>query len=132
MPGRVENLLFPTESYYLLGLCYQIQNTLGPNQKERQYSDALELLLQKDGKNFRREFEIKIPFGDGEIGGNIVDFLFEDKILVDLKAKQYITKEDYRQIVRYLEASGLLLGILINFHGNKVTYKRVINLKEKK
>ena len=123
------HILHREESYYLVGLCYTIQNTLGSNQKERQYADAFELLLQKDQKDYKREFEIFIPFGDGVIGGNRVDFLFEQKVLVDLKAKKYITREDYRQMIRYLEASDLSLGIIINLRGEKVTYKRVINSK---
>lgn len=125
-----EELIYPDESYYLLGLCYSIQNTLGSNQNERQYADALELLFKRDKKEYRREYEIQIPFAEGLVGGNRVDFIFESKILVDLKAKQYITKEDYRQMIRYLEASGLELGIVINFRGGKVTFKRVVKSKD--
>src|SRR3989338_11394772 len=110
-----EGLIYPEESYYIIGLCYSIQNKLGPNQKENPYCDAMELLFQRDKKGYEREFEIEIPFGDGAIGGNRVDFRFEKKILIDAKAKKFITKEDYRQMIRYLEASGLKLGIIINF-----------------
>lgn len=72
-----------------------------------------------------------IPFEGSELGGNKVDFFYERKILVDIKAKNYITKEDYMQMLRYLEASGLKLGIIVNFRGPKVTCKRVINSKGK-
>ena len=123
----MEGLICPEESFYILGLCFTIQNKLGSNLKEKPYGDALEMLFSRDRKKSFREYEIKIPFGDGVIGGNRVDFLFENKILIDLKAKKYITKEDYRQMIRYLEASNLILGIVINFRGSKVTYKRVVN-----
>lgn len=127
MEGK--EIIYREESYYLLGLCYSIQNELGSNLKEHPYGDALEILFQRDQKPYIREFEIKIPFAGSVIGGNRVDFLFEDKILVDLKAKSYITKEDYKQMIRYLEATDYKLGIIVNFHGDKVTYKRVINKK---
>ena len=122
-------VIYPVESYYILGLCYFLQNELGSGQNERQYCDGLELLFRRDGKEYEREYEIKIPIAGGEIGGNRIDFLFEKKILLDAKSKKYITREDYLQMIRYLEASGMKLGIVVNFRGEKVTHKRVVNNK---
>jgi len=63
-----------------------------------------------------------------EVVGNIVDFMIDEVILVDLKAKKFITKDDYYQMLRYLQASNLKLGLLINFRNSHLKPKRTINL----
>ena len=65
---------------------------------------------------------------DGEQGRrNIVDFLIEDKILLELKAKRIISKEDYYQVRRYLESLNLKLGLLVNFRDRYLKPKRILN-----
>ena len=64
-----------------------------------------------------------------KIKGNIVDFLIDNKILVDFKAKIFLNKEDYYQMQRYLESSNLKLGLLVNFRNNYLKPKRIINFK---
>ena len=61
--------------------------------------------------------------------GNIVDFLIENKIILELKAKRLITKEDYFQMQRYLQASGLEIGLIVNFRDSHIKPKRVLNTK---
>ena len=63
-----------------------------------------------------------------KVEGNIVDFIIDGKILIDLKAKRFITKEDYYQMLRYLKSSGLKLGLVVNFRGTYLKPKRIINL----
>jgi GxxExxY protein len=123
------DLVYPKESYYLTGIFYSIQNQLGSTGKEKQYADAIEIVFKNSKDDYEREKEIILPFIGGEIGGNRVDFIFRKIILIDAKAKSYITREDYRQMIRYLEASKLKLGIIVNFRGSKIQIKRVINLK---
>lgn len=125
----MEELIYSEDSYYILGVCYSIQNKLGSNLKEKPYGDAMEAMFRTDKKEYVREYEILVPFGDIKISGGKVDFLYEQKILIDIKSKKYITKEDYRQMIRYLEASGCVLGLVVNFRGSKVTCKRVVNSK---
>jgi len=67
---------------------------------------------------------------DCKIKGNKADFVIENKIVVDLKAKKYITRKDYKQMLRYLRAGNYKLGLIVNFgSANKVMVKRVINSK---
>ena len=63
--------------------------------------------------------------------GNRVDFLVENAIVIDIKAKKFITKKDYFQMLRYLEAANLQLGIIINFRNTYLKPKRIINSKFK-
>jgi len=112
-------------SYKLSGIFFKIQNELGRFCRERQYADALEDKLKKENINFKREFPIEI----GERKSNFVDFLIENRILVDLKAKPFIEKEDYYQMKRYLEATNLELGLVINFRSKYLKPKRILNPK---
>jgi len=122
-------LILPELSYQLNGIFFEVQNRLGRYSTEKQYAQATEELLKEKKIPYEREKEINIPFGSKEIGGNKVDFVIENKILVDIKAKRYITKEDYLQMQRYLKSANLKLGLIINFRGRSVFIRRVINSK---
>lgn len=115
-------------SYKLGGIFFEIQDELGRFCRERQYADILEEKLVKEQINFKREFPL-------EIGGrksNFVDFIIEDKVLIDLKAKPFITREDYYQMKRYLNVAGLELGLIVNFQDKHLKPKRVLNGKNQK
>ena len=117
--------LYPDLSYTIVGACYKAHNDLGRFCRERQYGDVLEKLFKGEGVRYVREFDLR-QLGK-KIEGNIVDFIVEDKILLDLKAKRIVTKEDYYQMVRYLQSSGLTLGLIVNFRSVYLSPKRVVN-----
>ena len=118
-------ILFPELSYEITGLCFKIHNNMGRFCSERQYADALELAFKQKQIPHKREFALN----SNEIKGNRVDFLVDGKIIVDLKAKKFITKEDYDQMQRYLHCSNLELGLIINFRSTYLKPKRVLNTK---
>ena len=122
-----KRIIYKELSYELNGIFFEVQNRLGRYLAEKQYADGLEELLKENKIEHEREKEILIPFGNKKIGGNKVDFLVDNKILVDTKAKKYITKEDYLQMQRYLRAANLKLGMIVNFKSQSVEIKRVIN-----
>ncbi|PIP17738.1 MAG: hypothetical protein COX43_02665 [Parcubacteria group bacterium CG23_combo_of_CG06-09_8_20_14_all_35_9] len=62
------------------------------------------------------------------MGGNRVDFSVENKILLEAKAKKFITKEDYFQVKRHLETSGFEPGLIVNFRNTCLKLKRIINI----
>ncbi len=105
---------------------FKVHKKLGRFASERQYCDEFEKMLIEEQIEYRREYEIKL-FIEGSPKGNRVDFLAENKIVIDLKAKPYITKEDYLQMQRYLTASKLELGLLVNFRAYRLSPKRVLN-----
>lgn len=121
------DLIYKELSYKLNGIFFEIQNSVGSVYTEKQYQRILENKLKANGVKYDREKELFFYCGDDKIGGNIVDFIISDKILVDLKTKKYITQEDFRQMLRYLKAGKYKLGLIVNFRGCKVEIKRVIN-----
>lgn len=121
------DLIYKDECYRIYGICYEIQNTVGSVYPERQYQDALEAKLKNENIPYEREKELYFELGNTRLGGNKIDFVVFSKIAVDLKTKKFITKEDFRQMMRYLKAGRYKLGLIVNFRGQKVFIKRVIN-----
>jgi len=113
-------------SYKITGLCFKVHTELGRFCREIQYSNRFEELLQENKLNYKREIEIK-SFNNESPNGNRVDFIVEDKIIIDFKAKKFITKEDYFQMQRYLRGADLKLGMIINFRSPHLKPKRVLN-----
>jgi GxxExxY protein len=122
-----EKIIYPELSYRINGLCFQTHNEIGRFAKEKQYADLLECLLIKNNIKYERETEIPFTTNQNEIFGNIVDFIIEDKIIIECKAKKFVTKKDYHQVQRYLRASGMKLALIVNFRTIYLKPKRVIN-----
>lgn len=87
--------------------------------REKQYCDRIEELLKEKGLRYKREL------ADGS--GNRFDFVIEDKIVLEIKAKSTLNKDDYFQIKRYLELNNIELGLLVNFRYTFLKPKRIIN-----
>ena len=125
-----QEILYPELSCQITGLCFKTHNGLGRFAKEKQHCDRLEQLL-KEG-NLKYEREVRVEFkssnpSNNPIGGNIVDFIIEDLIIIECKAKRFITKGDYYQLQRYLNAKKLKLGLIVNFRDRYLKPKRIIN-----
>ena len=120
------SLIEPTLSYKITGLCFKVHNRLGRFASERQYCDELEKLLIENGIGYKRELEI-FTFQPDAPKGNKVDFFIEQRIMFDAKAKKFITKVDYDQMIRYLYASKCKLGLIVNFRMTYLKPKRVVN-----
>ena len=118
-------IIYPELSYAICGFLFKVHNDLGRFCRERQYGDALEKLLSGSSLEFEREKELPLLPIDNQ-RTNIVDFSIGDKILVDLKAKPMIVKEDYYQMQRYLQSSGYKLGLIVNFRNRYLKPMRVI------
>ena len=122
------DLIYPDLSYNLTGIFYKIHNNLGRFCRERHYADEIEKLFKHNRLNYKREFELS-KLSKNNIKGNRVDFVVENKILIDIKAKKFITKEDYYQMQRYLQTANYQLGLIVNFRNVHLKPKRVINYK---
>ena len=122
-----DKVLYPELSYALCGFCFKIHNKLGRFRNEKQYADALEELLKENKISYQRESRLPKSFDGEKSNRNIVDFIVEEKVIVELKAKAFVTKEDYFQVKRYLESSEKNLGILVNFRRKFLSPKRILN-----
>lgn len=121
-------LLHPELSYKISGVLFKVHNKLGRFCREIQYGDLLEVELRNANLVFEREKVLPISDISEKDISNKVDFLIENKILLDIKAKKFITKEDYFQMQRYLKCSKIELGLIANFRNTYVKAQRVINI----
>lgn len=120
-------IIYPELSYQLTGLSFKVQNNLGRYCREKQYADALETLLKENNIQFIREKSLPVEMISNDFT-NRVDFDVESKILIDIKAKPFILKEDYYQMQRYLKAANYKLGLVINFRSKYLKPIRIIRI----
>ena len=110
----------------VIGLAIQVHKTLGPAFEEKIYQRALYLELKKSNIKFHREKELVIQYVGVNLGKQKLDFLIEDCLILELKKVDKIADVHKAQLLSYLRASGLRLGLLLNFGGGILEVKRVI------
>lgn len=112
-------LLHEKESYTLNGIAFRVHKILGRFAKEKQYCDQYENELRTQSINYKRELTIGST-------GNRLDFFVYDSIVLEIKARPYIIKEDYYQTQRYLQSLNCELGIIYNFRDQYLKPKRIL------
>ena len=122
-----DKLIYKDLSYDITGILFKVHNNLGRYCNEQQYGDALEHLLKESGIHYKREQILPVAFEGEKPGRNKADFVNEEKIIVELKAKRLLEKDDYYQVQRYLHAFNKKLGLLINFRDKYLKVKRILN-----
>jgi len=119
--NNTNKVIYPELSFKINGACFKVHNLLGRYSREKQYCDLLEEEFKKLKIPYIREFKIKQT-------NNSADFLINNKIILEVKAKKVILKEDYYQIQRYLQASNCKLGLLINFRNRYLKPIRIVRI----
>jgi GxxExxY protein len=110
----------------IIGCAMKVHNTLGNGFQEVIYQRALAIELEMARLVYVRELEMPIYYEGAEIGTRRVDFLIEEKIMVELKAVTLLEKVHLAQALNYLEAYKLEIGLLINFGNTRLEFKRLI------
>lgn len=121
-----EKILYPDESYNIIGVALEVHNTLGCGFTEPLYQEAFEKELQLRNIPYEREKTFYVTYKGLELEKEFrADFVCYNKIIVELKAVSDFAEEHYAQVYNYLKASGLQLGLLINFGKKRLEYKRI-------
>ena len=107
----------------------KVHATLGNGFQEVIYQRCLSIEMENQGLRFVRELEMPIFYEEREVGTRRVDFLVEDKVMVELKAINQLDNIQLAQGINYLEAYNLKIGLLINFGSTSLDFKRLINKK---
>ena len=126
---RIDNLIYPELSYQLMGILFKIHNKLGPNYQEKYYQRAIEAELKKQSVSYQREKMIKLKYDLEDIGKYFLDFIVDNKIVLEVKTDEFFRRRYLQQVLDYLSAVNLKLAIIVNFRRDKLFYKRIINPK---
>ena len=115
-------------THKIIGCAMQVHSFLGNGFQEVIYQRALALEFSKAGLNYKRELEMDIYYKDfpEPIGKRRVDFFVEEKVLVELKAMTKLEDAHLAQILNYLKAYKMEIGLLINFGEKSLNFKRTI------
>lgn len=117
-------------SEMVIGAAIEVHRVLGPGLLESVYEDALCREFHLRGIKYLRQKSVPIPYKGVKLGTDFrLDLLVEDKVILELKAKEKLSSVDKPQLLTYLRLSGKRLGLIINFHVNvlKNGIHRVVN-----
>ena len=120
----VPDFLYEQESYKIRGACFNVYNILGGGIKEKIIERALVKELKDRGVALKTQARIDITYNDEKVGVYVPDLIVDDKVIVELKSKPFLTKEDEKQFWGYLKGSEYKLGFLIGFTPKKLVMKR--------
>jgi len=121
-----DKIVYRELSFRLVGCALQVHKSLGPGFPEAVYERALDLELRKRGLSFERQKTYRVTYADKPVGDFRADFLVEGKVILELKAVTEMPRVFERQLHSYLQASGLRLGILLNFGREKLESRRIV------
>ena len=108
----------------IIGCAFEVINELGAGFLESVYEKALLLALRQKDLSVTAQHPVKVMFRSVCVGDFYADIFVEEKVIVELKAVKAITPEHQAQIINYLNATGIEVGLLINFGNSKLEYKR--------
>jgi GxxExxY protein len=108
----------------IIGCAFEVMNELGSGFLESVYEKALVHALRQKGLMALSQHPLKVMFRGVCVGDFFADILVESKVIVELKAVKAIAPEHQAQIINYLNATGLEVGLIINFGNPKLEYRR--------
>ena len=118
-------------TYSINGAVFEVNKILGSGFLEKVYENALLVELKKRGLKAESQFPITVLYKDNVVGEYLADLLVEEKVIVELKTVENLDKNHEAQLLNYLKATGLHVGLLVNFKHKKADIKRmVLNMPE--
>ena len=113
-------------SQRVIKCAFEVGNTLGAGFYEKVYENALCIEFGIAGIPFCRQQRYGIKYKNEDIGNYVADIVVDNRLLIELKALSVLNREHEAQVMNYLRASGLNVGLLINFGTSKVGIKRIV------
>ena len=114
-------------SYQVMQAVFEVHNTLGPGYLEKVYEEALAVELELMNIPFERQKEITVIYKGRRVGQHRLDFVIDGKIVLELKSVSTLANVHKKQVLSYLKATDLRLGILVNFATLRVQSERIAN-----
>jgi GxxExxY protein len=108
---------------------YYVYNTLGYGFLEKVYENAMLLELRSLGLSVEKQVPIKVYFKEQQVGDYYADLIVEDKVIVELKAAESLCEEHEFQLINYLKATNIEVGLLLNFGNNPQFTRKIFSNK---
>ena len=117
-------------TYQIRGCIFNVYNKLGPGLFESVYESALCYELDKVGLAFKRQLELPVHYEDIILDVAFrIDILVENKVIIEIKSVEELSKVHYKQIITYLKPTSIPVGLLVNFNTDSIkeNIKRIVN-----
>ena len=121
-------IIFPEESYQIVGACFEVYNEMGSGFLEAVFQECLEMEFADREIPAVVKPQLTLQFKGRPLKSTYVpDFICFDRVIVELKAHSSLTDQHRAQVHNYLKATGLRLGLLVNFGSHpKLHYERIV------
>jgi GxxExxY protein len=113
-------------TYKINGAVFEVNRILGAGFLEKVYENALILELKKRGLKAESQIPISVNYKGEVVGEYLADILVEDKVIMELKTVEKVQKVYEAQLLNYLKATGIKIGLLVNFKHPQADIKRLI------
>ena len=110
----------------IIGAAFEVHNQLGYGFLERVYQRALQMELLRRGATPQLEKRIQVHYKGAVVGDYDIDVLVDNCVAIEIKVAPQYDKRDEAQLLNELKATGLKVGMLVNFGRTKVQYKRLV------
>ena len=119
-------------TYAINGAVFEVNKILGPGFLQKVYENAMLVELSKRGIKAESQVPTNVSYKDQQVGEYVADLFVEDKVIVELKTVNQLEKIHEAQLLNYLKATGINVGLLVNFRHEKAEIKRLVfNLPER-
>jgi len=110
----------------IIGSAFEVHNELGYGFLEKVYKNAMQVELTERGRNCQTETQIKVHYKNVVVGEYFADLFVDELVIVELKVAKEYQSSDEAQLLNELKATGIKIGLLINFGKDKVEFKRLV------
>jgi len=110
----------------ILEAAFAVHNVLGAGFVERVYANALAIELRRSGLDYAQESPLKIRYRDTIVGDYVADVIVDGRVIIELKACASLDPSHSAQVMNYLRAANVHVGLLLNFGRPKLEYRRFI------
>ena len=121
-----KNIIYKELSYKIIELALEVHNELGCGFLEKVYENALMILLDREGIPAKQQAPADVYFQNKVVGQYFADILVDNKIILELKTIEAIANVHKAQVLNYLRATGIKLGLILNFAKPRFEYKRMV------
>ena len=121
-----ENIIYKDLSYKIIELALEVHNELGCGFLEKVYENALMILFRRENILARQQVPADVYFRGKVVGQYFADIMVDNKVILELKTVDVIANIHKAQVLNYLRATGLRLGLILNFGKPRFEYQRLV------